>query len=434
MKIFNFKYILLFAASLTGMSVNAQSIPFSSPYDFIEAHDIKFSMMQAHIGDNLVDWTGKGLHIGKVKVDYILTKVGEVPENYLAPESPEFYFQVSDMYGNPVSENIVDLKNFFNKNKLEFMTNYNSGSALGIDRGGTYKAELSIEPNLLATQYELIIADEPCTRVVNTETRIGNPLSMTVKVSSGYPYNPSDISGTEMLNWTLYSVGDNEELTEMKNGTHPIDLTNDTPLLAAVDVFDITVDDLPIGKYQFVFTSDFAGANRTVDAMVTDIAHAELSLDKEQYSLDTDKEATLHVEMSYGFPYIMPTFENPTSTVTVITCLLDEDEEHPFSNAQWETADMQLSEEITINLEGITKEISEEYDGELPLTVKIKFNRDEQYVETIPLKLSGYSAIQTTVMDNISPKIQYYNLLGNPVNADYKGILITSDGKKIIQK
>lgn len=76
------------------------------------------------------------------------------------------------------------------------------------------------------------------------------------------------------------------------------------------------------------------------------------------------------------------------------------------------------------------------YNCIVPISVKVNFNDKTQYegVVDIPFKNDSSGIESVSIDNNASPSYKYYNIFGVEVDNSYRGIVITSDGRKILKK
>ena len=96
---------------------------------------------------------------------------------------------------------------------------------------------------------------------------------------------------------------------------------------------------------------------------------------------------------------------------------------------------MQLSKDIRIPFDDVTVETLREYDGRLPLDVSVYFNGQTQYSQTFDLLFrydsTGIPGITT---DSTDRPIKLYDINGIEVDAGYHGLVITSDGTRLLRR
>lgn len=154
------------------------------------------------------------------------------------------------------------------------------------------------------------------------------------------------------------------------------------------------------------------------------------------YKAGEDSEAVLKMEMNYGFPYIEKSSSTNKPTIYVTTDLQGESKTTEFSDEAWADAPMHYTADVVIPLQSVTQEIVDNYEGKVPLTVSVAFNNDLQYkaILVIPFEYKS-SGIENVEADSSRSKnIRFYNLMGVEVDENYKGLVITSDGHKIIRR
>lgn len=213
------------------------------------------------------------------------------------------------------------------------------------------------------------------------------------------------------------------------------ELKSETSTLAADATLNLTVEDIEPGEYLYTLTSDFAPANYSFKAYVYDVLMPEISIDKSVYTVGESREAIVKVEMDYGYPYVGAATSSDKPTVTVNAELLNEVTSVSYSDEAWADSDMHCIAEIKIPLEKVTEETVTENKGEIPLNLSILFNDAIKYETTISLPfVGGSSGIHDIDADNSGKShARYFNIFGVEVDESYRGLVITSDGKKIVR-
>lgn len=407
--------------------------PLPEDLDFLEVVNCKLYTSAIFEDGQPIFWSGEGLHSGMQVFSLTLRNGKEIPKDFTTPDNPAFYFSILDPEGKEVASSEKDISSDFRKLKFtsKFQANYNS--SLNVTRGGEYKIKAGLSPSLFSYEKKVILNEEAGVQVSNYISRTDSILCPKVTITSGYPYNPEAIAGQHSLRWTV-SRKDAPGILIADN-TIPLELTSQSPLLAAVAEFTLSVPDLAPGDYIFSLSSDYTHACRTFKARVNDCLRVEASFDKTLYKVAEDKDAILKMDMDYGFPYIEASSSTNKPTVTVTTELLGDSKTTEFSDEAWANAPMNYTAEIVIPLQSVTKEIVAEYEGEVPVTVSVAFNNDLQYkaIMAIPFEYQS-SGIGNIATDSLHPeKIRLYNIIGNEVDENYKGMIITSNGHKILR-
>ena len=149
--------------------------------------------------------------------------------------------------------------------------------------------------------------------------------------------------------------------------------------------------------------------------------------------IGADNEVNLKIAMKYGYPYISLNSDTGNPTIIVTAELLGQEHIFKFSDEEWLNSNVDYTADISVPLNDVTYEIANEYDWELPLNINVVFNGLTQLEKTIEIPLADPSGIEpVNADDKSSPK--YYNVFGLPVDNSYRGIVITSDGRKMLMK
>lgn len=428
------KIAVALTCMLQAINIQAQDadyIPLSGDFDFIAVKDISLHTTQVFEYGQMKNWEGEGLHSGVESFGLTLFKCKDTPENIELPDNPTFICEIKDMEGNIVNRQERDLTSFFNS--LKFVKKYNISKGMSVIRGGKYTLTARITPELFSYETEMILVDEPNMQVSDNITTVDTLLGPKILLLGGYPYNPADLTGAKHLHWQIAPndapdavIEENDEIFELKS---------ESTDLAPVDSIRLNVENLRPGIYLYSLTSDFAPANYSFTFNVYDVLAPDITFDKEVYTVGESKEAIVKLDMSYGYPYVGAGSSSCEPTVTVCADLLGEETSVSYSDEAWADSDMHCMAEIKIPLEKVTVEAVKENKGELPLSLSILFNGTTQYDTVLPLHFdSGSSGIHGINADNSDkPKVRYFNILGVEVDESYRGLVITSDGKKIIR-
>lgn len=96
---------------------------------------------------------------------------------------------------------------------------------------------------------------------------------------------------------------------------------------------------------------------------------------------------------------------------------------------------MHCTATLKVPLDKVTADIVKEDDGKVPLEVTVNFNGRQAYQTQLelPFETDGTGIDGITADDGCKPDVRYYNVFGLEVNSSYRGIVITSDGHKIIR-
>lgn len=430
------KYLLVFAGMFPSSSLWAQNeefTPLSEPFDFLGVKDIRLETSHVYDKGKIQNWTGEGLHAGIQSFHLTVFNCSEIQKDVTAPDNPSFIFEIKDMEGNIVASQEESLTSMFNM--LKFVKSFSKtfGAGETVLRGGKYKLAARIFPDLYSYEREFVLVDEPCMQIFDNTTMADSLLSPKVILTSGYPYDSADFSGEKYLQWQIASA--NSPTTVIAEKREIFELKSETPTLAADATLNLTVEDIEPGEYLYTLTSDFAPANYSFKAYVYDVLMPEISIDKSVYTVGESREAIVKVEMDYGYPYVGAATSSDKPTVTVNAELLNEATSVSYSDEAWADSDMHCIAEIKIPLEKVTEETVTENKGEIPLNLSILFNDAIKYETTISLPfVGGSSGIHDIDADNSGKsKVRYFNIFGVEVDESYRGLVITSDGKKIIR-
>ena len=418
-------------ASVASIDAEASAaIPLPTPLDFIAVDTPTVKTEFAYTAaDTLAYWAEPGYHTGLQSTSFTWYNIKDIPEDFEVPESPYFFVNFVDAYSNPIAYSKIDLT--FDFEKLLFVDSFISNPTVkcSILRGGEYTVEMGMAPNLYRHEECITIKDEACARVAGTRFKDNEEKTTTLYITSGYPYNPESVKGIHELSWTL--TPENNPAYVIAEGGSPFSLETEQTLMAAVDSVELDFWALEPGKYHCIATSDFTPANRTFDLEILDVLKAEITKDKDHYVLGTDSEVNLQIAMTYGYPYISANEDTGKPTINVIAQLLDEEYTFDFSNEEWGKSTMDYIADIKVPLKDVTYDIAKENDWRVPLTIKVKFNGAIQAEIPVEIPIANTSGIEPIGADpTVTPT--YYNVFGQPVDGFYKGIVVTSDGRKLL--
>ncbi len=429
------RFLKVVVAMLCSTSLWAQEVestPLAGPYDFLAIKDLQLKTVQVIEYDLKKTWEGDSLHAGLLEIDFVLHNCKDIPKNLEMPEKPLTIIEVKDMDGNIIVRKEKDLTYTFNR--LKFSKSFSEAITLtvAVPYGGVYNMSVIISPALYSYEEELLLADEPGIRIFGMTTTVKTPLCPEIVFTSGYPYNPADFSDVKTLNWKIAAAKSPSE--PIAEDDEIIEFISKSPTLAAVDSLYLQVNDLVPGEYIYTLTSDFAPANYSFTAKIHDVLVPEISLDKEKYVVGESQEAVVKLIMNYGYPYVGVTEYSSTPTVKVTAELLGEKTSVSYSDEAWADSDMHCTAELKLPLDKVTEEIAKENKGEVPLHLTVMFNDVTQCETTIAIPFAGdYSGIgHITVDDSTNTRVKYYNVHGVEVDDTYKGIIITSNGQKLI--
>lgn len=428
--------LLLFFTLLCGSSLSAQeseSTPLTGDLDFLSVKDVKIQTTAVYQDDALVHWNEEGLHVGVQAMTFTLFNNRDIPRDFEMPENPTYYFNIMDMTGKSIAGQEDDMTSLFKKIKYTKKFSSLLSSSVTVKRGGEYKVRGGISPDLFTFEKTIVLPEEAGTQISNTTMAVDSLLVPTLYITSGYPYNPTEISGEKYLRWTLVAAATPTE--KIADKEEKFELLSELPSLAAIAEINIEIPELQPGEYLLTLLSDYEPANRIVKLFVKDILDIDITLDKEEYTLGVDKEIDMHIEMRYGYPYIKVDQETNKPTVNVLVDLLGEKTTEAYSDEAWENSEMSYSGIIKVGLDKLDKEQIEEYKGEIPMTVTVSFNDATQYSATIDIPfVPDESGIGNLIEENSTIKgKKQYSVFGVEVEDTYRGLVITSDGKKIIK-
>lgn len=434
-RVWRLSALMAFLALPSLFAKGEESVALPGSLDFLAVKNVTISTTAVLEDEDVILWNGEGLHAGIQACKFTLYNIKEIPTEFEVPENPTVYFIIKDAYGNEVYNADKDIANEFRKMKL--MKNYSTTSnfSASVFRGGEYHLSLSISPDLFSYETDMLIKDEAGTRVTNAKTKVNLDMCPIVAITSGYPYDPEAVKGEKYLHWTMSSASDPTKI--IAEGTETFELDAEKPKLAAVAEVPLFVDEeLEPGEYFFTLTSDYAPACRTFKAYVYDVPDVEVALNKTEYKAREDTEATLKVTMSYGYPYISVDASTEKNSVFITTELLEESKTTEYSDPAWADSEVHCTADLSVSLAAVTDEIVKQYKGEVPMSLLISFNGERQYASTVIIPFAYDSAgIEDISVDDIgNAKVKYYNIFGVEVDDSYRGIVISSDGHKIIRK
>ena len=421
--------ICLIASSVTLTAEETTYASLPAPWDFLAVKDQKIKSVTAFLGNDYVFWEGEGFHTGLQEVTLTLFSTKEIPEEFDAPISPSIYLKYTDAYGNIEASHERDISDCFMMMKVLDSWEGSIGTGCTVNRGGEYTVEFGLAPGLFKEERQMTIKDEACARVYNTLFKSGEPMSSTLIVTGGYPFDTESIKGEHSLDWTLSPAGTSSSISG--EGHETFTLETDKTLIAPVVNFNLDFGSLEPGKYLGSITSDFSPANSTFNVEVRDVLQTDISIEKEHYVIGTDNEVNLKIAMKYGYPYISLNSDTGKRTIRIRTELLGEEHIFDFSEEAWGDSYVDYTADISVPLNDITHDIASQSDWKLPLEIKVIFNGTTQTEKLIEIPLANTSGIESINSDDkSSPK--YYNVFGQRVDSSYRGIVISSDGRKIL--
>lgn len=439
-------FALTTMATALGWAVYEEGpLPLKGDLDFLALYNIDVHTQDVFQDDSPVAWTGEGFHAGIQAFHFELKNCDPIPKPFDVELPDEFYcyFEISDMQGDSIGRQTEDLKGRLNILQWASSFKVSRQQLLGIARGGRYVFHAGIGPDLCDYHFEADVNDEPGIRVSDKKVTVGNELHPHLSISAGYPFAEDVVANPYSLHWDLTAASGGDGV--IASGDETFQLKTESQYLAPIDSLRLYVDDeLRPGKYTFTLTSDYAPANRSFAAEVTDTLRADVKFNLTRYDLKEDTGAKLTVQMDYGYPYVGLTPKmsedegnyDPTPMVIVQTTLLDEDPcETPFRNAAWENSPMELTANVEVPFSGLTSEIIEERKGEIPLKVDIKFGNGVTYFQKEYILLFEVPSETGVgiIGEEVAPEERLYTPMGLPAGENYHGIVITSRGRKIIK-
>lgn len=428
---------LMVSAICSTLSVCAEGRgPFILPgeLDFLAIRDLEIKTVSLLNEEYPVDWTGEGYHTGLQQVSFTIYNCKEIPASFTVPKPSMLIFSIVNGYGEVVASVENDMAATFTKIKYT-QGNFQSkiSESIAVMRGGSYTLRVSISPDLFSYDVVANLKDEAGVRAYNTKANLGSDLAPVVTISSGFPYKPESVAGEKTLHWTVARTDDPSNILD--EDTETFKLETDSILLAAETALVLPVSGLQPGEYIYTLTSDYAPACQSFKAYVYDVLDADITLDKRLYTVGEDKEAILDIDLKYGYPYIFVNTETKLPTINVVTELLDQSETTQYTDAAWENAPLNYVAKVSVPLDKITDEVVKEYKGEVPLTVIVSFNNQIQYkgLVNLPFKYDNSGIEDITIDSPSNVDIKFYNVFGVEVDNSYRGLVITSDGRKILK-
>lgn len=414
------------------MAQDEEYTPLAQPLDFIAVKDIRLMTSAVYEYGQIRDTISDDLHPGVETLSLTLYNYKEIQRDAAIPDSTSFSLTISDKAGNLVVADDMPLNNVFKK--FKYSKNYSTmlGIGLTVLRGGEYTVSATISPDLFSYERDMILTDKPCMQITSPSFCNVDSIPMTeLFFSSGYPYEPTEFAGEKTLHWSVASVSAPDVV--ISEGTESFELKSDIPTLSAIATLMFDPEVSEPGEYKITITSDFAPANHSYTLKVFDIVDPEISLDKSVYTVDESKEALLRVNFDYGYPYVGVDSEGGKPTIEVVADLLGDETTAEYTDDAWADSEVHCDAELHVPLDKITDSIVESYDGEIPLDLTIKFNGMDKFNATVHIPFHGTSGVKA-IEDNRHErhKVKRYNILGVEVDENYRGIVITSDGKKKI--
>jgi len=374
------------------------------------------------------------------------------------PKWPENQFDTltalltfSDLYENELvrlnaSKDIMELANEF----VEYHAYGGSdsdGKDFTLPRGGKYEFRTYFDFLNIDKRDTLTVYDDPSLRVNgNFTVKTGDDFNISGFYNTGYPYDINSLTGDEYADVTIYKMETDSTGREAFKHRFPLHLKDEAhPLLAGWDSLFVNIIKPEIGPYIMRFETNWdAVATRDIPLSVEDTLRATITLDKDAYDFKTDKQATMHMTMDYGYPHIG--FVNPDTIPTIrVTASLFKDialtdtmftDTLMFVCDTLATKDLRYAGDWTLDWTKIDASKLAQEDSIYYLKATIIFNGGEQYKTTIPLKVETTTTTIRSVAVLSSNDEDTYTLSGVRVNSHRPlatGIYLRK-GKKIISK
>ncbi|MDO4197199.1 MAG: hypothetical protein Q4D33_13755, partial [Prevotellaceae bacterium] len=194
----------------------------------------------------------------------------------------------------------------------------------------------------------------------------------------------------------------------------PLHLKDEThPLLAGWDSLLVNIEKPEIGHYMMRLETNWDGiATRDISLDVVDTLRASIALDKDAYDLASDKQATMHMTMDYGYPYIHEVEPDIIPTIRVAATLLKDKEATDFLMSDtlklvsdtMAIKNLNYIGEWNLDLSKIDASKLTEGYSTYQLKVNIIFNNEKQYEKFLPVDLkavaTGISHVTAPRTDN----------------------------------
>lgn len=275
---------------------------------------------------------------------------------------------------------------------------------------------------------------------------IGKPVQITGYISTGYPYNQEDISGDEWAKYTLYSVDDDDNRTEITSETKNIGKAmknNEKSFMAGMDSITTNFEGLDFGHYILKMESNWHDLAYEYKFQVVDTVSTKVQQDKEVYDLSKDKEAKIDVEIGYGYPYVPKAAEGQKPSVNTIVSIVKPIDDlsafYPltqdsisFEDEKFCQEKFSLQHQFTLDLTKLDIDEVIANADKLGLIVAVEFNGKIFHYTHQPIKLTVSSTgIKQTSADKKNDDA-YYSLDGRIISQPkQKGVYI-KNGKKYI--
>ena len=168
---------------------------------------------------NSKEWTGEGLHAGYqlAGMEIAIERNNKIPE---VPENPLLEISLTDAYDKVafIEKNTEYITDVF-EIELPFTRHFHDKHTLGVDLkcGGEYTYRVAVPGLDYLYEEKVVVKDEPYARVRYNDVKAGNDLLAVAFFNTGYPYDPTSLSGTEEATMQLFYIDKNEqgEITEV---------------------------------------------------------------------------------------------------------------------------------------------------------------------------------------------------------------------------
>ena len=234
------------------------------------------------------------------------------------PKWPENQFDTltalltfSDLYEHEIvrlnaSKDIMDIANQFIEYHAYDAFDSN-GTNFTLPRGGKYEFRTYFDFLNIDKRDTVTVYDDPSLRVNGIFTvKTGDDLNISGYYNTGYPYDINSLTGEEYADVTIYKMETDSTGREAFKHRFPLHLKDEAyPLLAGWDSLFVNIIKPDIGPYIMRFETNWdAVPTRDIPLSVEDTLRATLTLDNDAYNFKTDKQATMHMTMDYGYPHI----------------------------------------------------------------------------------------------------------------------------------
>ena len=219
---------------------------------------------------NSKEWTGEGLHAGYqlAGMEIAIERNNKIPE---VPENPLLEISLTDAYDKVafIEKNTEYITDVF-EIELPFTRHFHDKHTLGVDLkcGGEYTYPVAVPGLDYLYEEKVVVKDEPYARVRYNDVKAGNDLLAVAFFNTGYPYDPTSLSGTEEATMQLFYIDKNEQgeitETEVAKVEGPIFRDQTGPLLACYDSLTLGYANPKPGEYRLKLSSNWQqeGANR----------------------------------------------------------------------------------------------------------------------------------------------------------------------------